>query len=232
MTEAIKELTTRLFGACPWLGVLLIAMVPIVELRGAIPFALSTAFWGIKALPWWQAYLVAVAGSTLPALVIIPALKPLFGWMKKTKVFRKMATALEKRFVRKTSTIVDSIGEEKKKRKVLIKKFIGVMAFVAVPLPLTGAWTGSAVAAYINLPFGWGVLAVLLGNIISGAIMTCICMLFPGAENIIMYCFLGLAVLLVLGSIIWALVKKKTEVTAEEVQNSTQDTQKDDIDKQ
>ena len=225
MTDAIKELTTTLFGECPWLGVLLIAMVPIVELRGAIPFALSGAFWGTGALSWWEAFLVSVVGSTVPALVIVPALKPMFAWMKKTKVFRKLATALEKRFVRKSSGIAESVVDEKKKRKVLLKKFFGVMGFVAVPLPLTGSWTGSAVAAYLDMPFGWGVLAVFIGNVISGAIMTSICMLFPGAEDIIMYCFLGLAVVLVVGSLVWGLIRKKSEVTAE--QSAVQSTEED-----
>lgn len=211
MTEAIKSFTTKVFGSCPWLGVLLIAMVPIVELRGAIPFALSAVFWGAKVLPWWEAYLLAVVGSTIPALVIVPLLKPFFGWLKKTKVFRKMATGLENRFVSKSSKIMDGIGEEKHKRKVFWKKFIGVAGFVAVPLPLTGAWTGSAVASYLNLPFGWGVLAVFVGNIISGAIMTCICLLAPGAESIIMYVFLALAVLFIVGSIVYALIKKKKQ---------------------
>ena len=216
MTDAIKEFTTRLFGSCPWLGIIIIATVPIIELRGAIPFALSAAFWGAKVLSWWQAYLFAVIGSTLPALVVIPLLKPLFTWMKKTKGFRKLASALEKRFVRKSSGIQAEIAGEKVKNKVLFKKFLGACGFVAVPLPLTGAWTGSAVAAYLDMPYWLGVLAVLVGNIISGAIMLCICLLLPGAESIIMYCFLGLAVLFIAGSLLWMAFKKRHEITADE----------------
>ena len=220
MTNAIKELTTRFFGPCPWLGVLLIAMVPIIELRGAIPFALSAAFWGAKALSWWQAYIFAVVGSTLPALVVIPLLKPLFSWMKRTKGFKKLATALEKHFVRKSSGIQAEIGNEKVCRKIFGKKFIGTMAFVAVPLPLTGAWTGSAVAAYLNMKWWQGSLAVLCGNLISGAIMLSICLLFPGAESIIMYCFFGLAVLFIAFSLFWMAFKKKHEITADEPQEN------------
>ena len=216
MTGAIKEFTTRVFGSCPWLGVLLIAMVPIIELRGAIPFALSAAFWGANVLPWWVAYVVAVVGSTIPAFVVVPALKPLFAWMKRTKGFKKLATSLEKRFVRKSSGIQAEVEKEKIKRKALAKKFVGTMGFVAVPLPLTGSWTGSAVAAYLDMPWWLGALAALCGNIISGAIMLCICLLLPGAENIIMYVFLGLAVLFVVGSLLWMWIRKKHEVTAEE----------------
>ena len=216
MTHAIKEFTTRVFGPCPWLGVLLIAMVPIIELRGAIPFALSVAFWGASVLTWWEALLVAVAGSTIPALVIIPALKPLFSWMKRTKGFKKLVNALERRFVRKSSRINAEVANEKVKRKILAKKFIGTMSFVAIPLPLTGAWTGSAVAAYLDMPWWLGALAVFAGNIISGGIMLCICLLFPGAENIIMYVFLGLAVLFIAGSLIWMAIRKRHEVTADE----------------
>ena len=216
LTNAIEEFTTKLFGPCPWLGIILIAMVPIIELRGAIPFALSKNFWHAKVLPWWQAYLFAVLGSTLVSFLIIPLLKPLFAWMKRTKGFKKLATALEKRFVRKSSEIQAEIGNERAKRKIFAKKFVGTMAFVAVPLPLTGAWTGSAVAAYLDMKWWQGSLAVLCGNIISGAIMLSICLLFPGAESIIMYAFLGLAVLCIAGSLLWMAFRKKHEITAEE----------------
>ena len=220
MTDGIKELTTNLFGGCPWLGIILIAMVPVIELRGAIPFALSIEFWGANVLPWWQAFLFAVIGSTLPALIIVPALKPVFSWMKKTKIFRKLATNLENKFLKKSANISESYISEQKKHKITIKKFMGVMVFVAVPLPLTGARTGSAIAAYLNLPYFYSIAAVFFGNIIAGTIMICICLLFPGAESIIMYCFLGLAVVLVVGSVIWTIKKNRSEIKADSNKNS------------
>lgn len=209
MTEAIKEFTARTFGSCPWLGVILIAIVPVIELRGAIPFALIT-------LPWWESYLCAVIGSTIPALFVLPLLKPLFSWMRKTRGFKRIAKGLDGKFTKKSAAIEESVKTEKQKRKIFAKKFLGVVSFVAIPLPLTGAWTGSAIAAYLNLPYWSGVLAVLVGNVIAGAIMTALCLLLPKtAMPWVMLGFLALAVVVIAGSVIWHFVRKKIEITAD-----------------
>lgn len=209
MTEAIKEFTARTFGSCPWLGVILIAIVPVIELRGAIPFALIT-------LPWWESYLCAVIGSTIPALFVLPLLKPLFSWMRKTRGFKRIAKGLDGKFTKKSAAIVEGVKTEKQKRKIFAKKFLGVVSFVAIPLPLTGAWTGSAIAAYLNLPYWSGVLAVLVGNVIAGAIMTALCLLLPKtAMPWVMLGFLALAVVVIAGSVIWHFVRKKIEITAD-----------------
>ena len=82
MTDAIKEFIVELFGANAWLGIVVIAMIPLIELRGAIPFALGSA-WGIHKLTWYEAYSSSVIGATIPALVIIPLLIPVFSTVYK-----------------------------------------------------------------------------------------------------------------------------------------------------
>ena len=174
MTDIIKEFFVDVFGSNAWLGILIIAMVPIIELRGAIPFALGSA-WGVYKLNWIQAYTSSVIGATIPALIIIPLLIPVFNFLKKTKIFRRMVERFDEKFSKKSEKIDSDAKNAASTRSAEIKKFVGVMMFVAVPLPLTGAWTGSAVAAYLKIGFWKGVLAVLLGNMISGAIMTLLC---------------------------------------------------------
>lgn len=212
MTNAIKTFATTLFGDCPWLGVIIVAMIPVIELRGAIPFAMSAAFWGTKALPWWQAFLFGVVGSTLPAFFILPLLKPFFAWLKKTKLFKKMVEAFERKFSKKGKVITDRIEtvEHKKKRRLL--SVLGLTALVAVPLPLTGTWTASGVGAYINMRYWDGILAVFIGNLIAGAIITAVCVLLPGAENIIFFVFLGLIAVVIIVAVIWALLKRTKKV--------------------
>lgn len=212
MTESIKEFATSVFGDCPWLAVILVAMIPIIELRGAIPFAMSASFWGAAALPWWQAYLFAVIGTTIPALFIIPLLKPFFGWLKKTRLFKKFVEFFETRFVKKGEGISEKAASEKSSSKKRKAKFWGVLIFVAVPFPLTGAWTGSAIASYLNMKFGDGVLAVFIGNLVAGALMTIVCVLFPGFENIIFYSFLGLVAIVLVVSFVWWILKKTKKV--------------------
>ena len=206
MTDFIKEFIVDVFGAHAWLGILIIAMIPLIELRGAIPFALGTA-WGTYKLSIGEAYLSSVLGATVPALIIIPLLIPVFNYLKKTKLFKKIVEKLDEKFSSKSQKIENDIKDEKNVRIAELKKFIGVMTFVAVPLPLTGAWTGSAVAAYLKMPYWKGVLAILLGNIISGAIMTLLCVCFPNAVDAILYVFLALVVLFIVISTIVMLIK-------------------------
>ena len=208
MTDFIKEFIVDVFGTNAWLGILIIAMIPIIELRGAIPFALGSA-WGIHELSVGEAYLSSVLGATIPALVIIPLLIPVFNYLKKTKLFKKIVEKLDEKFSSKSKKIEDDIKDETSAKKVALKKFIGVLTFVAVPLPLTGAWTGSAVAAYLKIPYWQGVLAILLGNIIAGGIMTLLCVCFPNAVDTILNIFLILVLVVIVVSIIVMLVKNK-----------------------
>lgn len=210
MTEAIKELIVNVFGDNAWLGILIIAMIPLIELRGAIPFALGGAWAG--KITWFQAYSSSVIGATIPAIVIIPLLIPVFNALKKTKVFKKLVEKLDEKFSRNSAKIENSVVDVNSERKKELKKFWGVLTFVALPIPLTGAWTGSAVAAYLKMGFGKGLLAVFLGNMISGAIMTTLCVLFPTAVDAILYAFLGLVVLVILIAIVTMFIKRKKQV--------------------
>lgn len=216
MTDAIKEFIIDVFGSNAWLGILVIAMIPLIELRGAIPFALGSA-WGIHKLTWYEAYSSAVIGATIPAIFIIPLLIPFFEFLKKTKLFKKIVTRLEEKFTKNSKKIESQAEQIQNKRKAELKKFWGVLTFVAIPIPLTGAWTGSAVAAYLKMPFWKGLLAILLGNIISGAIMTTLCVLFPSAVDMILYVFLALVVVVVVISILLLVLKKKKEEPIEQV---------------
>ena len=210
MTEFIKEFIVDIFGNNAWLGIIIIAMIPIIELRGAIPFALS-AVWGTSKLSAIEAYLCSVLGATLPAFVIIPLLIPFFEFLKKTKIFKKFVKIFEDKFTKNSKKIEEETKTELDNKKVRLKKFFGVMTFVAIPLPLTGAWTGSAVAAYLKMSFLDGIGAVLLGNIISGIIMTTLCVLLPNYVDIILYVFLILALAVVVSSIIAALIKTRNK---------------------
>ena len=208
MTDFIKELIVDVFGAHAWLGIVIIAMIPIIELRGAIPFALGSA-WGVHKLTVGEAYLSSVIGATIPSLVIIPLLIPVFNYLKKTKLFKKMVETLDEKFSSKSKKIEEDIKNEANAKKITIRKFIGVMTFVAIPLPLTGAWTGSAVAAYLKMPYWQGVLAILLGNMISGGIMSLLCVCFPNSVDSILNIFLILVLVVIAASIIIMLIKNK-----------------------
>lgn len=153
--EAIKTFFLETVGK--ELCVLFCSMIPIIELRGAVPMG------AVFGMPWWQTYILSILGNMVPVPFILLLIKKIIQWMSASKVkfFNKIANFL----LRKVE-----------KRRAGIEKyaFWGVCLFVAVPLPMTGAWTGSLVAAMIDMKFWKALLSCLLGVMISGVIMTLI----------------------------------------------------------
>ncbi len=153
MIDAIKLFLTEKLGA--HFGVLICSMLPIIELRGAIPLGA----W--LELPWWLNYILAVIGNMLPIPFILLFINKFIAWMSRSKVkfFNKIGTWL----IHKA---------EKNREKIEKYSFWGVCLFVAVPLPVTGAWTGSLVAATIGMKWWKALLSCLIGVMIAGVIMT------------------------------------------------------------
>ena len=139
------------------LCVLFCSMIPIIELRGAIPMG------AVFGMPWWQSYILSVIGNMLPVPIILLFVKAVITWMGKSKVkfFNKIADFLNKRV-------------EKRRGQIEKYSFWGVFFFVAVPLPVTGAWTGSLVAAMIDMKFWKALVSCFIGVLIAGVIMTLI----------------------------------------------------------
>jgi len=134
--------------------VFLIAASPLVELRGAIPLAILH-----YRLPWYAAFVVAVLGNLLPVPFLLLFLDPLTRLVSKVKIFER---------------ILNWIFERTRRRGKLIEKYerIGLMLFVTVPLPGTGAWTGSIAAFLLGLKFKNALLSIALGVFIAGVIVT------------------------------------------------------------
>jgi len=141
----------------PELATLLIGMIPIAELRGAIPVALVSF-----DLPVWSAYLWAVVGNMIPVVFLLLYLESIAQWLsKRGRIFQKFFDWLFARTRRKFSSGVQKYG-----------LFLALTIFVAIPLPVTGAWTGAAAAFLFGMPFRRAFLAILLGVLIAGVIVT------------------------------------------------------------
>lgn len=153
MTDAIKTFFVDTFP--PQLAVLLCAMIPIIELRGAIPLGC------ILGLPFWQTFLIAIVGNLIPSPFILLFIHKIIHFLKRFKPTRKMALWAEKR-------------AEVKSEKRENLSFLGLAVFVAVPLPGTGAWTGSLVANFLGIRFKKALLAVISGVIAAGIVVTCV----------------------------------------------------------
>lgn len=130
-----------------------IAMVPVLELRGAIP--IGTAY----GLDLWTAIFVSILGNLVPVPFIIIFIKKIFAWMRRRMPrLDGLVTGLEKRAADKSETV------EK-------YAFWGLFILVAIPLPGTGAWTGSLVAAMMDMPMRKAFPAIALGVVGAGIIV-------------------------------------------------------------
>ena len=207
MSEFVQKIVLSIFGNNPILATIFISMIPIVELRGAIPFGSSKEIWGNKALSILEASIYSVIGSVVSAVIIILLLIPIFNFLRKTKFFGRLVTSFEEKFKKQSDKISDDA--EKKKNKDL-KKWLGVIAFVAIPLPLTGVWTGSAIAVFLQMGFFKSFTAVSIGALIAACIMMLVSKLLGDSALIVFYVFIVAFVILIAFYIIKAFMKKKT----------------------
>lgn len=131
----------------------IIAMVPVLELRGAIPIGTAA---GVEP---HVATLAAIAGNLVPVPFIIVFIRRIFAWMRtKNSFFNKVVTAMEEK-------------ASKNMEKVFRYENIGLFLLVAVPLPGTGAWTGALVAAFLDMRLKRCMIPITLGVIAAGIIV-------------------------------------------------------------
>ena len=133
-----------------------ISMVPLIELRVAIPYSIT------MGLPTLQAYIVCIVGNMIPVPIIFLFARRVLEWGKDKKYIGKFFTfCLEK----------GHKGGEKLKSTAGRGLFVALLLFVGIPLPGTGAWTGTLAASILDMDFKESVIAVLLGVILAGIIM-------------------------------------------------------------
>ena len=140
----------------------LISMVPIVELRGGVPFGIA---WGIK---WYHALPLCMIGNMIPVPFIFFFARKVLEWGKEKPVIGRFFTwCLEK----------GERGGQKLQEKAGRGLFVALLLFVGIPLPGTGAWTGTLAASFLNMDFKKSVVAVICGVLLAGIIMTVLSLL-------------------------------------------------------
>lgn len=133
---------------------MLVSMIPIVELRGGLPFGVALG------LPYPAAFAASVIGNVLPAPFIVVYIRRIFQWMR--------------RRLPRFNGVVDKLENKAhlKGNKVNKYKYLGLFLFVGIPLPGTGAWTGSLAAAFLDMPLRKALPSIIAGVILAGCIMT------------------------------------------------------------
>ncbi len=158
MVQSIIDAITEFFGN-GWITTFIVSMIPLIELKGAIPVGSTT----IGVVP---SFVMAYLGSTLVFVPLFFLLRPILNLLKRIKWFRRLAVKVEYLFEHKAEKISKKGQDAGEKARVIM--MWGVFAFVAVPLPMTGVWTGTAIAVFLGLKFWDAFFPVAVGNLVAG----------------------------------------------------------------
>lgn len=133
-------------------------MAPISELRGAIPYAYL-----YKETNLFLVYLIAVVGNLIPVIPLLLTLEPISNFLRKNRIMDKF---------------FNYIFEHARRRSKLVEKYeaVGLTLFVAIPLPITGAWTGSIIAYLLKIKFKYAFIAIAIGVMLAGIIVSLVCL--------------------------------------------------------
>jgi len=149
--ELFDFLTSTTGGKC--LFTMLVSMIPVIELRGGLPFGVALG------LPYYMAFPAAVIGNLIPAPIIIIYIRRIFELMRKHLPWLNF--------------LVDKLERKAhlKGKKVQKYQYVGLWLFVAIPLPGTGAWTASMAAAFLGMRLKKAMPAIVMGVLSAGCIM-------------------------------------------------------------
>jgi uncharacterized membrane protein len=151
----MKQKVIELLSTWPHeLTTVILAMAPISELRGAIPYAVT-----VGNMPWQQAYVIAVIANFIPVIFILNFIGPVSEYMRRWKSFDRF---------------FDWLFARTRRKGKMIERFevLGLILFVAIPLPVTGAWTGSVAAFLFGVRKRVAFPAIFAGILIAGVIVT------------------------------------------------------------
>ena len=149
----LEQIFEFFLGAGREAALFIISMIPLIELRGSIPFGAALG------MPWYMVFLISVIGNLLPIPFLILFVRPVFAWLKRRSLFSGIVARLENKLISKAS-------------KVTQYEVIGLTLFVAIPLPGTGAWSGAGIAALLGRRLRHALPSIAAGVLIAGCIMT------------------------------------------------------------
>lgn len=143
-----------ILGISPRLMTLLLSILPISELRGAIPYAILSG-----GLGWQEAFIYAVVGNFIPVIPLLLFLGRISDWLRRFPVWDRF---------------FQWFFERTRRKGAIVEKFeaIGLALFVAIPLPMTGAWAGCVAAFLFKIPLRLAIPAIAAGILIAGIIVT------------------------------------------------------------
>ena len=155
LAQSIVAFIIGIFGvnAGKVIGIFFISLLPVIELRGSIPIGYY------QGLPWYTNMITSIIGNILPVPFIILFVVKVFEFMKKRNIMVNIIEKIEKRAMSRSESIAN-------------KEFLGLMLFVAIPFPGTGAWTGALIAALLQFDRKKSFVYIFIGVLIAASLVT------------------------------------------------------------
>ena len=155
LAQSIVAFIIGIFGvnAGKIIGIFFISLLPVIELRGSIPIGYY------QGLPWYTNMITSIIGNILPVPFILLFVVKVFEFMKKRNIMVNVIEKIEKRAMSRSESIAN-------------KEFIGLMLFVAIPFPGTGAWTGALIAALLQFDRKKSFVYIFIGVLIAASLVT------------------------------------------------------------
>ena len=155
VAQSIVAFIISIFGvnAGKIIGIFFISLLPVIELRGSIPIGYY------QGLPWYTNMITSIIGNILPVPFILLFVVKVFEFMKKRNIMVNVIEKIEKRAMNRSESIAN-------------KEFLGLMLFVAIPFPGTGAWTGALIAALLQFDRKKSFVYIFIGVLIAASLVT------------------------------------------------------------
>ena len=155
LAQSIVAFIISIFGvnAGKIIGIFFISLLPVIELRGSIPIGYY------QGLPWYTNMITSIIGNILPVPFILLFVVKVFEFMKKRNIMVNVIEKIEKRAMSRSESIAN-------------KEFLGLMLFVAIPFPGTGAWTGALIAELLQFDRKKSFVYIFIGVLIAASLVT------------------------------------------------------------
>ena len=187
----------------------IVSFFPLIELKGGIVFARGVGYGFFEALG------LSYLGSTIAFFPVFFLLIPILNLLKKAKWFNKFVLKIESYINGRAERSVKNGKGVSSEKSALKFKMLAVFIFVSIPLPMTGVWTGTAIAVFLGLKFKESILPIVAGNLIAGVIISLLAELFIAIWNIaaldyVLWALFGLAIIILVITIVKIVRQKPT----------------------
>ena len=189
-----------------WFCVFVVAMLPLLELRTAIPLGLSITIFKDNVLTLWQSCLFAFLGVCLATFVVLLGLKLFLKILNKNNKFNK----LYKKFNIWLDAKFFKYKDSQNTKKSNFKKWWLLFWFTAIPLPLSGTYSAALLSVFLNANFKLAFSAIVLGNLLSTILIALLCTVFYDFVDLFLIVFVIIAVLMVFYYLVAFIIKKIT----------------------